>query len=281
MYSIDPTHNAYLYCLPEHPMKKDASAFRYLSIKKVRKYNCFTIGETILLLYRKNKYGPSGIIGFCKVAGELTKVSELLEQEKDYCFNSSYLQLPVNELQCCISINIMDEDVLYSLPSMNNYGKFRVYTECNLINIYTSVLFALMNHSQFWFIWKTRRTELEIQQYKQLFVHLEREKIEYKRYLKLSKKVKCCQICGIEHQEFTPYALQFFEFHEMNVNLIGKYEKINYNKFIPLCANCHKIEHEQMVAQSSYDNRSFSSGFSPDRLLSGWNTEYFNKKFEL
>lgn len=259
-------------------MKRSADEFKYLSIRKPAKYPQLRTGETILLLYRKNYYAPPGIIGFCRVAGELTKVSNITREEQIYCINKSYLQLPVNGIQCGVTKNIIDEDVLYSLPSMNEYWRSRVFAECKLININSWVLYDIKEHSEFWFIWWARRTATEIQQYKELFIHLQREKIKYKKYRKLSEGVTKCQKCGIGHPAFKPFTPRFFEFHEVDTPPVGKFEKIDYRKFIPLCPNCHKKEHEQIVPQSFDDNR---IGFSGGYLTSGWNVEYFNKEFEL
>jgi len=280
MYYLYPTSNAYIYCLPYHPVKKDASDFRYLSIRKVGDTR-FTIGETILLLYRKGKTTPPGIIGFCKVAGELTKAREIPAEEQKFCFDRTYLQLPVSNLQCGVSSNMIDEDVMYSLPIMNEYGKMRVFSEYNLVNVYAPILYTLMEYRKFWFVWRAARTELEVQQYKELFIHLEREKIDHEKYLKLSEHVKQCTKCGFEHPEFASYTPRFFQFHEVPVHTIGKYVKRDFDKFIPLCPNCHKKEHEQIVSQC-FNDRSFGpQGFSFYGLLGGWNRDYFNEEFEL
>ncbi len=45
-----PSLSSYLYCMPDHPVKKEAVDFKYLSIRKDNTYNEFKVGETIFLL---------------------------------------------------------------------------------------------------------------------------------------------------------------------------------------------------------------------------------------
>jgi len=276
-----PSLSAYLYCLPEHPVKKDASDFKYLSIRKAKIYTEFKIGETIFLLYRKSKQTVPGIIGYCKVAGKLTKVSDINKEDQKLCYCKSSLQLPVSDIECAVSRNIMDEDVLYSLPIMNESKVLRATTECKLIDIFFSIISTLDEHSTFWHIWRAQRTQKEIQEYKELFVHLQREKMDYKSYHKLSKGKTQCQNCGITHNEFLPYTPRFFEFHETNVIAMGRYKKINYENFILLCPNCHKVEHEKMVTQSFIDRSSDYTGYAGSNLMCGWDSEFFIEKFDL
>lgn len=281
MFYLYPTNSAYIYCLPQHPLRKDAPDLHYLSIRKVGKNTRFTTGETILLLYRKNKYVPPGIMGFCRVAGNLMKVSDIPEAEQKYCYNRAYLQLPINNFQYTISRNIIDEDVLYSLPSMNEFGRIRVYSGCNLLDVSISVLFDIFRFSNYWFIWRARRTEEEILQYKKLFIHLSREKIEYKKYLKLSEHVNRCHKCGFVHEIFKPFTPDFFEFHEETIYSVGTYCKIDYKKLIPLCPNCHKQEHEKIVPQSFIDQSIGYTGYSYGFSLGTYNRENLNETFDL
>ena len=276
------TSNVYLYCLDEHPMKQDADKFKYLSVRKVAKYRIFTSGETVLLLFRKNKYAPPGIIGFCTITGPLKKLSEISLQERYLCREHSMLQLPVADIQCSVSMNIIDEEVLYSLPYMNEYlGKLRVFKPYSLINIYIPILNILERYREYWFIWHAKRSEAEVFQYKRLFLHKEREYISHRAYLKLSKNVTRCSTCGLEHKEFASFTPRFFEFHEPDVNPIGKYVKVDITKFIPLCPSCHRIEHEKIVPQCFTDKSFGIIGALGGHLSCGWNTKYFKDEFEL
>jgi hypothetical protein len=192
------------------------------------------------------------------------------------------LQLPVSDIQCDVSMNIIDEEVLYSLPYMNEYlGKLRVFKPYSLINIYIPILDILERHREYWFIWHAKRSEAEVNQYKRLFVHKEREHISHRAYLKLSKNVTRCSTCGLEHKEFASFMPRFFEFHEPEVNPIGKYTNIDFKRFIPLCPSCHTIEHEQIVPQCFNDKSFGTIGHWGSRLMSGWNTKYYNEEFEL
>lgn len=110
-----PQRDVYLYCLPYHPMKNPAGDFRFLSLKKVNCNFDFKAGETVLLMYRKSKYTPPGIIGFCTVAGGLLKTREIPQEDRKYIYDRNYLQLPVEKIQCGASKNIMNEDVIIFL----------------------------------------------------------------------------------------------------------------------------------------------------------------------
>lgn len=273
LYSY-PLRYTYLYSLPDHPTKKAETAFKYLSIRKVAKYIKFSIGEIIFLYYRKNENTPPGIIGICKVAGEITRVRDIPKEEREFCHNRTYMQLPVNYIQCGIDGNLLDEDILYALPCMNvSYRKLRIYSDYNLIEMPATLLYNLEAYQSLWFIWRAERSETEVRQYKELWVHQLREQIGYKEYLKLSEHITQCHKCGFKHNLFEPYTPRFFEFHEVGIPPLGKYKKIAYSNFIDLCPNCHKEEHEKIVTQSFTDQSRRYNGFSNTGLWSGWNPE--------
>lgn len=284
MYYLYPNRSVYLYCLPYHPITNDAEDFRYLSIKKMNSYYnnpyCnFEQGETVLLLYRKSKHLPPGIIGFCHVAGALTKTSDIPREERKYIYDRSMLQLPVHKIRCSIEKNIMDEELLYALPCMNEHRICRVYNECKLIDVPFQLLLSLKDHSEFWYVWNAQRCKQEIKEYKDLFIHLQREQIDFKRYMNLTKGVVKCQYCETKYHEFKPYRPRFFELHETEMFPLNgnKYQKINYRKFVVLCPNCHRKEHEKIIAHK----HSGYGRFAIDHLISGWDTKYFKEKFNL
>ena len=277
-----PPQNAYLYCLPEHPLKRDADKFKFLSIKKAGKFPRYEIGDIVFLLYRKNKQAKPGIIGYCTITGELTKASNIPIEKRDLCFDKCLLQLPVDNIRCGITKNIMDEDLLYSLPCMNEiYGRYRVFSEFRIINTYFLLNSAIAEYNKFWYIWWSNRSDKEVQQYKELYVHEQREKLDYETYLGLSNGITKCEKCNIEHSEFIPYTPRFFEFHEVNVKPIGKYQKINHKNFVPLCTNCHKVEHEKMVSDSYIYKFRRYDGFSLTHLFSNWKSKYFIDNYDL
>jgi len=149
---------------------------------------------------------------------------------------------------------ILEEAILYALPCMNEfYGKLRVYSDYNLIEIPATILYNLDEYRALWFIRRAGRTQTEVQQYKELFVHQLREQIRYLDYLKLSEHIAQCPKCGFKHKLFQPYTPRFFEFHEFGISPLGKYKKIDYKNFIPLCPNFHKEENEKIVSQSFID----------------------------
>lgn len=272
-----PRHNAYLYCLPDHPLKRDSNTFRFLSIKKVSKFPRFEIGDTVFLIYRKNKQAKPGIIGHCTITGELTKTSKIPVKDRVYCYDKCLLQLPVGNVRCGFEKNIMDEDLLYSLPCMNEiYGRYRVFSEFRIINTYSLLNNVIGDFNEFWYIWWSNRGDKEVQQYKELFVHEQREILEYEDYLGLSNGITKCSNCGIEHREFTPYTPRFFEFHEKGVNPIGKYQKRNFKNFVPLCPNCHKVAHEKIVSDSYNYKFIRYNGFSLTHLHSSWKSKHFD-----
>ena len=268
----------YLYVLPEHPMRKKASDFRYLSVKKIDKYFNFKVGEKIFLLYRKSKKEVPGIIGFCYVAGQPIRVRDISKEERHLCFNRSFWQLPVKKIRCGTR-NIISEEVLYSLPSLNEYEKYRVFSECTLIETFLLEQ-SLKKRSKYWYIWRSRRSKKEVEEYNQLYVHELREEYatDHKTYYKLSRGENKCSHCSIYHDEYLPYTPPFFEFHENDVLPIDKkYNKIDYNNFIALCPNCHKNEHEQMVQQSYFDKKYDYQGFDSGELYCGWDVEKISK----
>lgn len=271
-----PPRKAYLYCLPEHPLKRDSDTFKFLSIKKAGKFPRFEIGDTVFLLYRKDKLSKPGIIGYCTVTGKLTKASDIPIEERVFCFDKCLLQLPVDDIKCGITKNIIDEDLLYSLPCMNEiFGRYRVYSDFKIINTYLLLNNVIGEFNKYWYIWWSNRSDKEVQQYKELFVHEQREILEYETYLGLSKGITKCRNCNLEHNEFMPYTPHFFEFHEIDIKPIGKYQKINHQNFIPLCANCHKSEHEKFVSESyNYKFRKYDE-FSLTHLLSNWKSKQY------
>lgn len=278
MSLLFPNRCAYIYCLPYHPMSKDAEDFRYLSIKKIGKYSTFEIGSTVLLLFRKSKITPPGILGYCQISGKLTKTSLIPEHEKELIYDRNLLQLPVNNIRCSVISNIIDEDVLNSLPIMNEFGRYRIYRECKIIEIPATALQEINEISKFWYVWKAQRSVQEVEEFKNLYIHLLREKIFYDDYLRISKGITKCVNCGIEHQEFEPYSLRFFEFHEKETHkFTDKYKKIDFKKFEPLCPNCHKIAHKKMITYKNHKRYSFN----PSYLLIGWNTKYYKNKYKL
>ncbi len=280
-FSNSQTPFSYLYCLHQNPMKNNHGDFKYLSIRKLSSNLNFQKGEIVLLLLRNGKESVPGIIGYCVIADSIKTTSQLPITEKKYCYKESFFQLPVTNINCSPNKNIIDEDELYSLPYMNNQiGKLRVYTKFNIINLGSGFLDILESHRKYWFVWRAERTKNEIVNYKTLFVHKRRELIDYKLYKKLIKGIKKCEICGFEKENFLPYTPRFFEFHELGVDPLNpKYQKINYKNFIPLCPNCHKIQHEQIV-EESFKNKEYGYlGYSMDYLACGWNTELYNKEF--
>jgi len=268
----------YLYVLPEHPMRKSEVDFRYLSVKKINTYFDFKVGEKIFLLYRKNRKNVPGIIGFCYVAGQPIRVRDIPKEKRHLCFNQSFWQLPVKDIQCGTR-NIISEEVLYSLPSLNEYGKGRVFSECSLIeNLFLGQ--SLEKRAKYWYVWRSRRSKKEVEEYNQLYVHELREEYmtDHKAYYKVSRDVNKCSHCGVYHDEYLPYTPPFFEFHENNIlSIAQKYNKIDYSNFIALCPNCHKKIHEQMVQQSFSDREYDYQGFDSGELSSGWNVEFFSK----
>ena len=268
----------YLYVIPEHPMKKSEGDFQYLSVKKINKYFNFNVGEKIFLLYRESKKNGSGIIGFCYVAGQPIRVRDIPKEKRYLCFNRSFWQLPVKEIQCGIR-NIIDEDVLYSLPILNEYRRKRVFSECSIIETFW-LNDSIEKRSKYWYIWRAKRSRKEVDEYNQLYVHESREEYvtDHKTYYRLSKGISKCSHCGVYHDEYLPYTPSFFEFHEKNILSVSKkYNKIDYNNFIALCPNCHKKAHEQMVQQSFTDREYDYRGFDSTGLCSGWNEEYFDR----
>lgn len=266
----------YIYVLPEHPMRKSETDFKFLSVRKIT-FNV-QVGERIYLMYRKSQKSVPGIIGFCFVAGKPKKVRTIPKKNRHLCFNRSFYQIPIKEIQCSIR-NMIDEDVLYSLPVLNERARKRVYKECSMIETY-SLEKSLSMRSKYWHIWRSRRSDEEIKEYNQLYVHELRENYskDHKVYSKLIKGVTKCLHCGISHESYQPYTPQFFEFHEINTcSVTKKYNKIDYSKFIALCPNCHKKAHEQMVQQSFYDTEYGYTGFDIGFLASGWKVEYFRK----
>lgn len=266
----------YIYVLPEHPMRKSETDFIFLSVRKIT--FDVKVGERIYLLYRKSQKSVPGIIGFCFVAGKPKKVSAIPKDKRHLCFKRSFYQIPVKEIQCSIR-NIIDEEVLYSLPVLNELGRKRVFKECSMIETY-SLENSLNLRSKYWYIWRARRSVKEIEEYNNLYVHELRENYvkEHNVYSKLINGVTKCKHCRFIHEGYSPYTPHFFEFHEINTSAVTKkYNKINYNSFIPLCPNCHKKAHEQMIQQAFDDKVYGYVGFDIGYLASGWNVEYFKK----
>lgn len=269
----------YLYVLPDHPMRKSESEFKYLSVKKIS----FPVkaGEKVFLLYRKSKKTVPGIIGFCLIAGNPKRVRRIPKEKRHLCFNRSYWQLPVKEIQCGLR-NIIDEEVLYSLPSLNEGAKIRTFKECSMVRTY-SLEHSIDKHSKYWYIWRAERSQKEIKEYHQLYVHELREEYAtfHKIYFRLSRGINQCAHCGVYHEEYLPYTPPFFEFHEDNIPPIdGKYHRIDYSKFIALCSNCHKKVHEQMVQQSFNDKKYGYQGFDDGGLSCGWNVDHYSKQID-
>jgi len=269
--------NVYLYCLHEHPMKKEASSFKYLSLRKTNRNVQFLTGELVLLLYRKSSNIAPGIIGFCKVAGDVLITREIPKENRKYCNNRSLKQLPVSDIQCYGGQNLIDEEMLYALPQMNRYGKYRVFAECSLISVPGSALSALNDYSKLWYIWRNPVSPERQHGFKQLFIHMQNEKIVFKKYHAMIHKVTQCAICGVEHKAFEKYSLPFFELHDAMVHAYGKYEKPKYENYIPLCANCHNNEHEKIVMEKAVNSISNQSDGSSARLLTSWDIEYFKE----
>ncbi|NLI71581.1 MAG: hypothetical protein GX361_02475 [Bacteroidales bacterium] len=162
---------------------------------------------------------------------------------------------------------------------MNEYNIYRVYNECKLIDVPIQLLLSLKDYSEFWYVWNAQRCKQEIKEYKDLFIHLQREQIEFKKYYKLIKGGVKCQHCGMKYNEYKPYRPRFFELHETEMFPVNgnQYQKIDYQKFIALCPNCHRKEHEKIVAHIHVGYERFTSNY----LMSNWNTEYFKKQFNL
>ena len=271
----------YLYVLPEHPMKKNADDFQYLSVKNINLYFDFKIGEKIFLLYRKSKKNVPGIIGFCYVAGQPIRVRDIPKKSRHLCFNRSFWQLPVKEIQCGTR-NIISEEVLYSLPSLNEYKKERVFSECSIIESFC-LDNSLIKRSKYWYIWRAKRSKIEVEEYNQLYVHELREEYatRHKAYYRFLKSISNCSHCGVYHDKYLPYTPPFCELHEDNIPLISKkYNKIDNVNFIALCPNCHKKTHEQMVHQSFTDREYGYHGFDSGGLFSGWNVKSFVEQID-
>ncbi|HQN92736.1 MAG TPA: hypothetical protein PLQ09_01340 [Prolixibacteraceae bacterium] len=261
-------------------MKKEASSFKYLSLRKTNRNVQFLTGELVLLLYRKSSNIAPGIIGFCKVAGDVLITREIPKENRKYCNNRSLKQLPVSDIQCYGGQNLIDEEMLYALPQMNRYGKYRVFAECSLISIPGSVISVLNDYSRLWHIWRKSSSQENISAFKRLFLHMQNEKTEFKKYFSLIRGVNRCAICGIEHKAFEKYNLPFFELHDSIVHAYGKYEKPNYQKYIPLCANCHIKEHEKKFIEEAANSIINQCDSSSARLLTGWDVEYFRENLK-
>jgi len=266
----------YIYVLPEHPMKRSAEDFQYLSVKKIDKYKLldFKVGEKIFLMYRKSKENAPGIIGYCYVAGQPIRVRDIPKEKRHLCYNRTLKQLPVKDVACGTR-NIISEEILYSLPSFNEYGKDRVFSECSIIvDTWTFRLEkSILQRAKYWYIWRSQRSKNEVENYNQLYIHEQREKYAtyHEKYSRLSKGVTKCSHCEVTHDEYLPYTLPFFEFHEKNTPKISKkYQKIDYSNFIALCPNCHKITHEQMVQNSFTDKECDYQGFDYSGLCLSW-----------
>lgn len=273
--------NSYLYVLPDHPMKRSESDFKYLSIKKMNRYFNFQVGDKIFLVYRKSKKNVPGIIGSCHVAGKPMRVRDINKDERHLCTNLSFWQLPVKWLQCGTR-NIISEDLLYSLPTLNEYGRLRAFTEYTMIKAY-NLDNILKKRSKYWYIWRARRTEKEVEQYNELFTHEIREyyAMDHKKYHQLSEGINQCSYCGIYHDEYLPYTPPFFEFHETIKAINPKgYRKIDLKNFVALCPNCHKKAHEKIV-EESFRNKDYGYyGFDTGGLFTGWNPDAFKDEID-
>ncbi len=266
----------YLYVLPEHPIKKSEVDFQYLSVKKINKYFDFKVGEKIFLLYRKSKTTAPGIIGFCYVAGQPVRVRDICKEKRYLCYNRSFWQLPVKDIQCGIK-NIISEEILYSLPLLNEYRKRRVFAECSMIQTFR-LEDSLIDRSKYWYVWRSSRTKKVVDEYNHLYVHKSREEFvtNHRIYYKLSKGISKCSHCGVKHDEYLPYTLPFFEFHEtITPQVSTKYRKIDFNNFIALCPNCHKKIHERMISQPINHKKFGYHEFDSRGLYCGWNEDYF------
>lgn len=161
---------------------------------------------------------------------------------------------------------------------MNDHFKSRVYNELKLIDVPFQLLLNIKDYSEFWYIWNAQRCEQEIAEYNNLYIHLQREEIDHRVYKKLAKGIVKCSKCETCHIEFMPFRLRFFEFHETDTpSISNKYQKRNFKNFLPLCPSCHRKEHELII---SHIHHGYGNYFE-NRLASGWNTRYFNKKYDL
>lgn len=268
----------FLYVLPEHPMSRVAEDFKYLSVRKVPQQ--MKLGGKIFLLYRKSKKNPPGIIGYCDIAGPAIRVRDIPKEERHLCYNRSLWQIPVKDIRCAI-YNIIDERTLYALPGLNEWGKYRVYRACSMIDS-ISIEISMRERSPFWPIWRARRSQKELDEYNELYVHLSREKaiLDHKIYCRLMAGINKCAKCGFTHPEYQPYTPEFFELHEHNVAPITtKYQKVDRKNLIPLCPNCHKLAHEKMLVQAFAD-REYGYTWSDAGICTGWNVEAFKDQIE-
>jgi len=261
-------------------MKKEASAFKYLSIRKKNKYWKFSQGDLVLLLFRKSREVLPGIIGFCKVAGEILLTRDIDKEEREYCYNRSFLQLPVAGIHCFDNQNLIDEEVLNALHIMNRYGKYRLFEECSMVQIPSNIITVLSDYSRFWHIWRMSQNDGNIKGFKRLFIHLQNENIVFKKYFSMIRGVTRCETCGIEHKASEKYTLPFFELHDTAKHEFGKYKEPDYQKYIPLCGNCHKKEHEKIVLEEVSKSQTNYCERDTNHFITGWNVKYFENKIK-
>ncbi len=272
-------YQEFLYVLPYHPMAKNEEDFQFISVKKVPPY--IQAGDKIYLVYRNYKNQPGGIIGSCFVAETPVRIRDIAKDKRHLCFNRSYWQIPVKGIECGLR-NIIDEEVLYALPALNEWMRSRVYTTCTIIET-IGLQKSLALRSKYWYVWRSNRSAKEVEEYNQLFIHELRDKYaaEHKKYTRLSKGITNCSKCGFYHEEYSPYTPPFFEFHEIvNYSLTEKYHRIDYSKFVALCPNCHRKAHELIVKQSFSDKTAGHDGFDEGSQFNGWNADAFKNRIE-
>jgi hypothetical protein len=198
--------SVFLYGMPVFPDDGDMNSdIKFLPLKKWKR-SLFKSGDIVLLYCRKNKRIAPGIIGHCKISGSLVKTSDISREQRVYCINRAYLQLPIERIYNYAHRNYMDEDIFYSLPQMNSrdWGNSKVYRDFSLININPAVVQAMNNYCKYWYIWKSQNRFL-MKGYESFYLHNEREIIDFDKYIVLSDGVTKCNNCGIYHTEFKPF----------------------------------------------------------------------------